>query len=408
MSSPPRFIVVGAGPAGLSLALQLAEGGAEVALIEASDRFKRQFRGEALMPSGQQALAQMGVLPLLKELPQRPLEGWSVWLERRRLFRVAEPLGSLQPCTLVPQEALLEALLERARRCPSLQWRPGQAVRQLLKRGSRISGVELSNGEQLEADLVIGCDGRGSLLRQQAGIQLQPLGEPLELLWFELPGPIPKDCVWGFQTLVAGGRIGSACLNASGHLQLAWLLKPGEERDNLASEEWAQRLANLAPAPLAPLLIERGASLRAPVRFKVQVGMAERWQQPGLLLLGDAAHPMSPIRAQGINLALRDSVVAAEALLGSDDLDAASAAIEQQRRTEVKRLQKLQEAEARQGHLIGYNSSLRYGLTLARGLMGPIAQRVWMARQGPLRDGLPEQLPKPKLAVPRTGTTHRN
>ena len=136
--------------------------------------------------------------------------------------------------------------------------------------------------------------------------------------------------------------------------------------------------------------------------------MAERWQQPGLLLLGDAAHPMSPIRAQGINLALRDSVVAAEALLGGDDLDAASAAIEQQRRTEVKRLQKLQEAEARQGHLIGYNSSLRYGLTLARGLMGPIAQRVWMARQGPLRDGLPEQLPKPKLAVPRTGTTHRN
>ena len=408
MSPPPRFIVVGAGPAGLSLALQLVEGGAQVALIEASDRFKRQFRGEALMPSGQQALAQMGLLPLLKELPQRPLEGWSVWLERQRLFRVAEPLGSLQPCTLVPQEAFLEALLERARRCPSLQWRPGQAVRQLLKRGSRISGVELSNGEQLEADLVIGCDGRGSLLRQQAGIQLKCLGKPLELLWFELPRPIPKDCVWGFQTLVAGGRIGSACLNASGHLQLAWLLKPGEERDNLASEEWAQRLANLAPAPLAPLLIERGASLRAPVRFKVQVGMAQRWQQPGLLLLGDAAHPMSPIRAQGINLALRDSVVAAEALLGGDDLDAASAAIEQQRRTEVKRLQKLQEAEARQGHLIGYNSSLRYGLTLARGLMGPIAQRVWMARQGPLRDGLHEQLPKPKLAVPRTGTTQRN
>jgi 2-polyprenyl-6-methoxyphenol hydroxylase-like FAD-dependent oxidoreductase len=138
------------------------------------------------------------------------------------------------------------------------------------------------------------------------------------------------------------------------------------------------------------------------------VGMAERWQQHGLLLLGDAAHPMSPIRAQGINLALRDSVVAAEALLGGDDLDAASAAIEQQRRTEVKRLQKLQEAEARQGHLIGYNSSLRYGLTLARGLMGPIAQRVWMARQRPLRDGLPEQLPKPKLAVPRTGKTNRN
>ncbi len=395
MTRPPCFIVVGAGPAGLSLALQLAEGGTKVTLIEASDRFSRQFRGEALMPSGQEALAHMGVLAMLEDLPQRPLEGWSVWLERRCLFRVAEPMGSLMPCTLVPQDALLEALLERARRCSTLQWQPGQAVRQLLKRGTRISGVELSSGEQQEADLVIGCDGRGSLLRQQAGIQLKRLGKPLELLWFELPGPIPKDCVWGFQTLVAGGRIGSACLNASGHLQLAWLIKPGEERDNLSSGEWGLRLANLAPAPLAQLLIERGAGLGAPVRFKVQVGMAERWQKPGLLLLGDAAHPMSPIRAQGINLALRDSVVAAEALLAGGDVEIASTTIEQQRRPEVRRLQKLQEAEARQGHLIGYSNALRYGLTLTRGWMGPLAQRVWLARQGPLRDGLPEQLPKP-------------
>ena len=397
MTPSPRFIVVGAGPAGLSLALQLAEGGADVALIEASERFNRQFRGEALMPSGQQALAQMGLLPLLGELPQRALEGWSVWLEQRRLFVVAEPMGSLQPCTLVPQEALLEALLERARRCPSLQWRPGQAVRRLLRQGSRISGIELSNGERLEAELVIGCDGRGSLLRQQAGIELRCSGEPLELLWFELPGPVPKECIWGFQTLVAGGQIGSACLNASGDLQLAWLLKPGAKRDDLSSEEWAQRLANLAPPTLAEVLIERGTSLSAPVRFKVQVGMAERWQQAGLLLLGDAAHPMSPIRAQGINLALRDSVVAARALLSDGDMDTASITIEQQRRPEVRRLQKLQEAEARQGHLIGSNSPLRYGLTLTRGLMGPIAKRVWKARQGPLRNGQPEQLPRPRL-----------
>ena len=73
MTPSPRFIVVGAGPAGLSLALQLAEGGADVALIEASERFNRQFRGEALMPNGQQALAQMGLLPLLGKLPQRAL-----------------------------------------------------------------------------------------------------------------------------------------------------------------------------------------------------------------------------------------------------------------------------------------------------------------------------------------------
>ena len=128
--------------------------------------------------------------------------------------------------------------------------------------------------------------------------------------------------------------------------------------------------------------------------------MAERWQQPGLLLLGDAAHPMSPIRAQGINVALRDSVVAAEALLAGGDPGAAAETIERQRRPEVRRLQALQQAEARQGHLIGYTAPLRHGLTLTRGLMGPIAQRVWMARQRPLRDGLPGKLPKPKLLTP--------
>ena len=124
------------------------------------------------------------------------------------------------------------------------------------------------------------------------------------------------------------------------------------------------------------------------MRFKVQVGMAERWQQPGLLLLGDAAHPMSPVRAQGINLALRDSLVAAELLLErSSDLDGAAQAIEKRRRAEVSQMQQLQQAEARQGHWLGHQRILRTGLIGGRAITGPLAQRVWTNRQGPLRDG---------------------
>ena len=107
-----RFVVVGAGPAGLSLALQLARAGHHVALVEASRQFSRQFRGDALMPCGQEALARMGLSALVAGLPQRPLAGWSVWVNGRKLFAVAEPMGSLQPCRLVPQQLLLEALLE--------------------------------------------------------------------------------------------------------------------------------------------------------------------------------------------------------------------------------------------------------------------------------------------------------
>jgi len=391
-----RTIVVGAGPAGLTLALQLARGGQAVTLVEANPDLSRQFRGDALMPSGLEALARMGLWPLLERLPQRPLEGWSVWLERRRLFAAAEPLGSLQPCRLVPQGLLLEALLREAQRHPGLRWLPGQAVRGLLEAG-RVHGVQLADGQQLEADLVVACDGRGSALRQAAGLELHTSGRGLELLWFTLPaadgiGPQQADpAVPGFMTLLAGGAIGSACRGALGELQLAWLLKPGQAPPRRSPEQWAEALAQLAPEPLAERLLHRAAQLSTPQRVSVQVGLAPRWWRPGLLLLGDAAHPMSPVRAQGINMALRDSLVAAQELLaaqGPGQLDGAAARIQRRRLPEIRRMQDLQSAEARQGALLGHSGLLRQAALVASPLSGPLAAQLWRRRQRPLREGL--------------------
>ena len=394
-----RFVVVGAGPAGLSLALQLARAGHTVDLVEASRQFSRQFRGDALMPCGQEALAHMGLSPLLAKLPQRPLTGWSVWVNKRQLFAVSEPMGSLQPCRLVPQRLLLEALLEAALQEPLLQWHPGLAVRGLRRSGERISGVELAGGVCLEGDLVLGCDGRQSLLRREAGIQLRERGQGLELLWFELPGPLPATLDGGFSTHLAGGAIGSACVGASGNLQLAWLLERGEATPQRSREQWAQALAGLLPPPLANLVRQRCGELQGPLKVSVQVGLARSWRRPGLLLLGDAAHPMSPVRAQGINLALRDSLVAAHWLgrAKTDQLDAAAAAVERQRLPEIRRMQALQSAEARQGHLIGHSPLLRATLSSAAAIAGPLAKQVWMARQGPMREGLAEAIPSARI-----------
>jgi 2-polyprenyl-6-methoxyphenol hydroxylase-like FAD-dependent oxidoreductase len=390
-----RLIVVGAGPAGLTLALQLARAGLAVTLVEARRDFSRGFRGDALMPCGLESLARMGLWSLLEELPQRPLTGWSVWIEGRQLFRVAEPMGALQPCRLVPQSALLEALLAQALRLPGFQWLPGLAVRGLLSRDpdARITGVVLADGQQLTADLVIGCDGRDSSLRRLACLPLQHRGPALELLWFQQQlgldlklGLEPNE----FQTLVAGGAIASACRNASGALQLGWLLRPGRPEPQRSAREWATAFAALAPPTLADALRRGAVPLNQPERFRVQVGLAPQWHRPGLLLLGDAAHPMSPIRAQGINMALRDSLVAARQLLAattSSDLDQACARIEALRRPEIARLQALQLAEARQGHWIGHNGWLRQGLARTAPLSGGLARAVWRARQGPLREG---------------------
>ena len=396
-----RTIVVGAGPAGLTLALQLARAGQAVTLVEANPDLSRQFRGDALMPSGLEALARMGLWPVLERLPQRPLEGWSVWLERRRLFSVEEPLGSLQPCRLVPQGALLEALLQEARRHPSLRWLPGQPVRGLLEQNGRVQGVELSDGQRLKADLVVACDGRASTLRGLAGLELRGSGRGLELLWFTLPaaagiGPQqPDPAVPGFMTLLAGGAIGSACRGARGELQLAWLLEPGQAPPRRSPEPWAAALAQLAPAPLAERLLQNAAQLSTPQRVSVQVGLAPRWWRPGLLLLGDAAHPMSPVRAQGINMALRDSLVAAQELLaaqGPGQLDGAAARIQRRRLPEIRRMQALQSAEARQGALLGHSGLLRQAALVASPLSGPLAAQLWRRRQRPLREGLLDAL----------------
>ena len=402
-----RFVVVGAGPAGLSLALQLARSGHGVTLVEASSSFSRQFRGDALMPCGLEALAHLGLAELHRQLPHRTLAGWSVWVEGRRLFHVSEPMGSLQPCTLVAQEALLEDLLGLAQQQPGFRWLAGQPVRGLLRREGRISGVELASGEQLEADLVIGCDGRGSLLRRQAGLALDASGVGLELLWFKLPGPLPPGLDGSFNTLLAGGQIGSACIGARGELQLAWLLQADQHNPSVESPLWPERLARLLPPPFAEVLLERADQLSAPLRVSVQVGMASSWRKPGLLLLGDAAHPMSPVRAQGINMALRDSVVAAHWLSRAGSaaaLDVAAAAVEHQRRPEIQRMQALQSAEARQGHLVGHTALLRHSLAKLAPLLGPVAQRLWRVRQGPLRQGLAGALPAAALTPQRTNS----
>jgi len=401
-----RFVVVGAGPAGLSLALQLSRTGHSVALVEASRQFSRQFRGDALMPCGQEALARMGLSDLVASLPQRPLAGWSVWVNGRKLFAVAEPMGSLQPCRLVPQQLLLEALLAEALQEPHLQWHPGQAMKRLQRSRGRICGVELADGRRLEADLVVGCDGRQSLVRREAGIQLRQRGQGLEVLWFELPGPLPADLNGGFSTHLCGGALGSSCIGARGELQLAWLLENGRPTPQRTPQDWGDAWAQLLPPPLANVVRERAAELQGPLRVSVQVGLAERWHQPGLLLLGDAAHPMSPVRAQGINMALRDSLVAACLLSQAtpEELDLAAAVVQQQRLPEIQRAQALQSAEARQGHLVGHTPLLRALLAQGRALLGPVAQRVWQARQTPLREGLAGALPAAELSPQRTNS----
>ena len=401
-----RVVVVGAGPAGASLALALARTGIATTLVEAASNFDRELRGEALMPSGLEALGALGLAPIDAAVPQRALAGWAVAVQGRLLFELDEPLGaSDEPaCTLVNQTAWLERLLCPAARPSSLTLLTGQPVKQLLRDDSsagRVSGVTLATGQQLQADLVVACDGRGSLLRRLAGLELIGQDSPIDLLWFRYSEtPTAPPLAGRFYTLVGDEGIGSLFCNASGGVQLGWVIDHRAPSPVRSAAEWSARLASQAPPPLASWLLANADYITAPVRLSVQVGMAERWWQPGLLLLGDAAHPMSPVRAQGINGALRDAAVAARQLielaqpLAPGDspspaaIDASLAAIEAERRPEVSQLQILQAEEMHRGELLRQAPALRCLLAATAPLLGGLIGRRWRSQQLQLRQGI--------------------
>ena len=390
-----KVVIVGAGPTGASLAFLLAQRGITVTLVEASCSFRRTFRGEALMPSGLEALEQMGLLALLNSLPHQPLTAWEYILEGRKMFQVPEPIeANSPPCTLVSQPAFLEALMEQAQQYPQLELIQGTPVKDLMRTDTRITGVRLGDGRTVDADIVIGADGRNSVIRQQADLKMQTVSHPINLLWFKLEDSscLPPDNV--FYAIVHGQQTMGLFRSAEGSLQLAWALYADDSTD-WKQINWPQRLATASPPWLAQHLQTHAQELERPILLSVIVGRCPCWSIPGLLILGDAAHPMSPIRAQGINMALRDAIVTANHLVpllqahaSLEAIDQALLQIQAEREPEIIRAQQLQNEELAQGDRLRHNPILREMVKLTLPFSGSIIRESWLRRQRQLRQGV--------------------
>lgn len=393
LNNPTQVIIVGAGPAGATLALLLAQQGITVKLIEASRTFRRTFRGEGLMPSGLDALVQMGFSPILNRIPHRPLDAWKVLINGRLLFQVKEPIEpGGQPCTLVSQPALLEALLEAAIALPNFEFLQGTPVQELIWEGERVKGV-VGGDRTLTADLVIGTDGRNSLLRQKANLSLEQQGKNFDILWFKLADSPQFQSENVFYSIVQGQHTFGLFRSSEGNLQVGWALR--DTTIDWKQIDWAEQLASASPPWLADHFRTHAKTLEHPVLLSVVVGHCPRWSIPGLLLLGDAAHPMSPIRAQGINMALRDVLVAANHLIppfkqhaGHAAIDQAIAQIQQERSPEILRVQQLQAEEAAQADKLSHSALLRWGVSQFAPLLRYPVRWSWLRRQQQLRQGI--------------------
>jgi 2-polyprenyl-6-methoxyphenol hydroxylase-like FAD-dependent oxidoreductase len=389
-----QVVIIGAGPTGLTMAMLLAQRGVEVKLIEASSSFRRIFRGEALMPSGLEAIEQMGLAELVTKLPHRAIDAWEFYIENRPIFRVEEPMESGgQPCTLISQPALLEAILDRANQCENFELIQGTAVRDLLWQNDRVAGVRLNDGREISADLVIGADGRNSIVRQQAKLELVQVAQSFDILWFKLPTNPAFQAENVFYSVLRGQDAFGIFQDSEGNLQVGWSL----HRDNpieWQQVDWAEKLAAAAPDWLASHFREQKDAIERPLLLSIIVGRCPQWHVPGLLLLGDAAHPMSPIRAQGINMALRDAIVATNHLMpvlqqppNLAAIDTALAQIQAEREPEIIEIQRLQQAEVAQAQLMHNYPILRHTVSRLAPLIGGRIRHSWLDRQLQLRKG---------------------
>ena len=310
-----QIVIVGAGPTGAVMALLLLRNGIKVKLIEAARDFERLFRGEGLMPSGLNALEQIGLLKTLSDIPHQTIDAWDFLLSHKSLFRVAEPIETKgRQCTTVSQPHLLTEIVKEAKTYPEFEFIQGEPVRDILRASGRVCGVKLSSGVKIAADLVIAGDGRNSIIRTKAGLQLTKLQNAIDILWFKLDSGSLSKSKNTFYSILQGRDSFGLFRGSSNRLHIGWGLHADDDYD-WKQVDWATKLAATSPPWLAEHIVSHRESLTKPMLLSVIIGRCDRWSIPGLLLLGDAVHPMSPIRAQGINMAFRDAIVAANHLV---------------------------------------------------------------------------------------------
>jgi 2-polyprenyl-6-methoxyphenol hydroxylase-like FAD-dependent oxidoreductase len=371
-----------------------------VTLVERERDFERVFRGEGLMPTGLDALYQMGLREKLNALPWRYLESWEIYLNGTQIMHIPEPSQELGELALriVSQPKLLELLIAEARASENFTFLAPTTVRDLLWDGERVCGVRVScpEGErEIKADLVIGADGRASVVRKRADLPLDLLPESYDILWFKLPLPRELENRCPIQIFARGPEAALGYVSWDNRFQMAWMLPKGSWGE-VRKRDWLRECTHLLPDSLARHVLTNRTGIEGPRLLDVIVGRCRTWSRRGVLLLGDAAHPMSPVRAQGINMALRDAIVAANHLVPAiregHELMAPFREIQREREREIIRLQHLQLREVRGQRWARERPWLaRPLLALAPWLAKTgLVQRLWLRQQRELRFGVTE------------------
>jgi 2-polyprenyl-6-methoxyphenol hydroxylase-like FAD-dependent oxidoreductase len=311
-----RCCIAGGGPAGMMLGLLLARAGIDVLVLEKHADFLRDFRGDTIHPSTLEVMYELGLSERLLRLPHQKASRINARFGDLALT-VAEfsSLSAHYPfIAFMPQWDFLTFLADEAARFPTFHLRMRAEVTSLIEEDGRIVGLQAATMEgrlEVRTELVVGADGRHSVVRSRAGLSGEEFGAPMDVLWFHLSRRAgdSEDPVGRFDR----GRI-FIMLNRGDYWQCGFVISKGS-RDQLQAKglpAFRESVAQLAPFAAARVgELQDWESIKL---LTVQVDRLRQWSRPGLLCIGDAAHAMSPVGGVGINLAIQDAVAAANIL----------------------------------------------------------------------------------------------
>lgn len=313
--------VVGGGPGGAILSLLLARRGISVTLLEMHKDFDREFRGDTIHPSVMEVLDQIGLAEKLHEIPHTKVSGPTLQFANGSItpFHLGRLKTKFPYILLVPQSRFLEFITGEAAKYPSFKLVMHANVNRMVEEGGVVRGVRYvapDGVHELRAQLTVGADGRFSQTRRLAGFEPIKTSPPMDVLWFRLPKlPGEPEISGGAFGGIGRGRI-FVLLERNDYWQAGLVFPKGQYQELHARGVGAvrQQISEIDPrfAKHAEALTDwHQLSL-----LSVESSRCTLWHKPGLLLIGDAAHVMSPVGGVGINYAIQDAVVAANALSG--------------------------------------------------------------------------------------------
>jgi 2-polyprenyl-6-methoxyphenol hydroxylase-like FAD-dependent oxidoreductase len=308
--------IAGGGPAGIMAGLLLARAGVDVLVLEKHADFFRDFRGDTIHPSTLELMQELGYDRELLRLPHQEVRELAFHVGSLE-FKVADfsQLRAPYPfIALMPQWDFLNFLAEKAARYPGFRLRRNAEVTGLVEREGRITGVLVNTQEgdlEVRADLVLGADGRHSVVRQKAGLEIDEIGAPIDVMWFRLtrPSDDPEETM---ARLGAGNFL--VMLNRGDYWQCGFVIPKGDAEKVRQRGLFAFRRDIVELAPFVQNRVEELNDWDAIKLLTVAIDRLYKWYRPGLLCIGDAAHAMSPVGGVGINLAIQDAVAAANIL----------------------------------------------------------------------------------------------